>query len=142
VDVRQYEELALQLIPQADIPGAVVVAKHLGPHPEAPPGVIETLLDKAPEVAAALFATADKIDGGKLADRAEWGSLAEAVAIGRRSNLDARRRRLLRGARKRRCFARLPPTRTRRSMRTPPLIFCGADARIANSATSFWREPI
>jgi hypothetical protein len=130
VDVRQNEELALQLIPQADIPSAVVVAKYLGPLPEAP------------EVAAALFATADKIDGGKLADRAEWGSLAEAVAIGRRSNLDARRRRLLRGARKRRCFARLPPTRTRRSMRTPPLDFCGADARIANSATSFWREPI
>jgi uncharacterized protein (DUF2336 family) len=89
-DIRQYEELALQLIPQADIPSAVVVAKHLGAHPEAPPRVIEKLLDKAPEVAAALFATPIKIDGGKLAERAEWGSVAEALAIAGRSNLDAR----------------------------------------------------
>jgi uncharacterized protein (DUF2336 family) len=88
-DIRQYEELALQLIPQADIASAVVVAKHLGPHPEAPASVIEKLLDKAPEVAAAVLATPAKIDGGKLAERAEWGSVAEAVAIAERSTLDA-----------------------------------------------------
>ncbi|MBV8849356.1 MAG: DUF2336 domain-containing protein [Methylobacteriaceae bacterium] len=89
-DIRQYEELALQLIPKADVSSTVIVAKHLGPHPEAPPSVVERLLDKSPEVAAALFATSAKIDVEKLAERAEWGSLAEAIAIAGRRKLDAR----------------------------------------------------
>jgi uncharacterized protein (DUF2336 family) len=89
-DIRQYEELATQLLPQTDVPSAVVVAKHLGPHPEAPPSIIEKLLDKDPEVAAALFATPARIEGAKLAERAEWGSMAEAVAIAGRKTLDAR----------------------------------------------------
>ncbi|MEA2759617.1 MAG: hypothetical protein QOH65_2230 [Methylobacteriaceae bacterium] len=89
-DIRQYEELATQLLPQADVPTAVVVAKHLGPHPEAPPSIIEKLLDKDPDVAAALFATPARIEGAKLAERAEWGSMAEAVAIAGRKTLDAR----------------------------------------------------
>src|SRR3982074_3549879 len=62
-DIRQYEELATQLLAQTDVPSAVVVAKHLGPHPEAPPSIIEKLLDKDPEVAAALFATPARIEG-------------------------------------------------------------------------------
>src|SRR5947209_231908 len=89
-DIRQYEELALQLLPQADVASAVIVARHLGPHTEAPPSVIEKLLDKGAEVAAALFATPARIDAAKLAERAEWGSVAEAVAIAGRSTLDAR----------------------------------------------------
>jgi uncharacterized protein (DUF2336 family) len=89
-DIRQYEELALQLLPHADVASAVIVAKHLGPHTEAPPSIIEKLLDKNPEVAAALFATPARIDAAKLAERAEWGSVAEAVAIAGRSTLDAR----------------------------------------------------
>src|SRR5947209_4266978 len=56
-DIRQYEELAQQLIADADIASASAVAKRLGPHPDAPPSVIDKLLDKDPRVAAALFAT-------------------------------------------------------------------------------------
>ena len=89
-DIRQYEELALQLIPEADVAIAVNVAKRLGAHPDAPPSVIEKLLDRAPETAAAVFASGAAVDRAKLADRAEWGSLAEAIAIAGRKNLDAR----------------------------------------------------
>jgi uncharacterized protein (DUF2336 family) len=88
-DIRQYEELALQLIPQADVAIAASVAKRLGGHPDAPPSVIEKLIDRAPEVAAAVFASGACIDRAKLAERAEWGSLGEAVAIAGRKNLDA-----------------------------------------------------
>jgi uncharacterized protein (DUF2336 family) len=88
-DIRQYEELALQLIADADISSAASVATRLGTHPEAPASVMEKLLDKAPEVAAAVFASGAAVDRGKLADRAEWGSLAEAIAIAGRRNLDA-----------------------------------------------------
>jgi uncharacterized protein (DUF2336 family) len=89
-DIRQYEELARQLIAEADIPTAIAVAKRLGPHPDAPPPVLEKLIDKHPDVAAALFATGAPIDRAKLAERAEWGSPAEAIAIAGRKNLDAR----------------------------------------------------
>jgi uncharacterized protein (DUF2336 family) len=89
-DIRQYEELALQLIPEADIASAASVAKRLGAHPDAPASVLEKLLDKAPEVAAAVFASVATIDAMKLVARAEWGSLAEAIAIAGRKNLDAK----------------------------------------------------
>jgi uncharacterized protein (DUF2336 family) len=89
-DIRQYEELALQLIPEADPASAATVAKRLGAHPDAPASVIQRLLQKAPEVAAAVFGTVAKIDGATLVERAEWGSLAEAIAIAGRKNLDAR----------------------------------------------------
>jgi hypothetical protein len=87
-DIRQYEELALQLLPQADNATALTIAKRLGGHPDAPTSVIEKLFDKAPEVAAALFATGVPLDRAKLTERAEWGSLAEAVAIAGRKTLD------------------------------------------------------
>jgi uncharacterized protein (DUF2336 family) len=89
-DIRQYEELALQLIPEADVAIALAVAKRVGAHPDAPPSVVEKLLDKAPEVAAAVFATGAKIEPGKLTERAEWGSPAEAIAIAGRKGLDAK----------------------------------------------------
>ena len=88
-DIRQYEELALQLIPEAGIPAAVAVAQRLGAHAEAPPSVIKKLLDKAPEVAAALFAAGASVDRVTLAERAEWGLPAEAIAIAGRKGLDA-----------------------------------------------------
>jgi uncharacterized protein (DUF2336 family) len=89
-DIRQYEELALQLLPQADNVTALTIAKRLGGHPDAPISVIEKLFDKAPDVAAALFATGVLLDRAKLTERAEWGSLAEAVAIAGRKALDAK----------------------------------------------------
>jgi uncharacterized protein (DUF2336 family) len=89
-DIRQYEELALQLMPEADVASAAIVARRLGGHPDAPASVIGKLLERGPEVAAAVFASAATIDGTTLADRAEWGSLAEAIAIAGRKNLDAR----------------------------------------------------
>lgn len=88
-DIRQYEELALQLIPEADLAVAANVAKRLGAHVDAPPSVIEKLLDRGREVAAAVFASGAPLDRATLADRAEWGSLAEAIAIAGRKNLDA-----------------------------------------------------
>lgn len=88
-DIRQYEELALQLIPQADVASAVAVAKRLGSHPDAPASVIDKLIDTAPESAAAIFATDAPVDSIKLIERAEWGSLDEAIAIAGRDNLDA-----------------------------------------------------
>ena len=89
-DIRQYEELARQLIQEADIPTAVAVARRLGAHPDAPPAVLDRLLDRHPDVAAALFATGAAVDRAKLTERAEWGSTAEAMAIAGRRNLDAR----------------------------------------------------
>jgi uncharacterized protein (DUF2336 family) len=88
-DIRQYEELALQLIPEVDVSSAAAVAKRLGAHADAPASVIEKLLDKSPEVAAALFAAGAPVERAKLAERAEWGSLAEAIAIAGRKSLDA-----------------------------------------------------
>jgi uncharacterized protein (DUF2336 family) len=89
-DIRQYEELALQLIPDADVATAVAVAKRLASHCDVPQSVVDKLLDKAPEAAAVLFAAGAAIDRDRLVERAEWGSLAEAVAIAGRKNLDAR----------------------------------------------------
>jgi uncharacterized protein (DUF2336 family) len=89
-DIRQYEELALQLLADADIASAACVAKRLGAHPDAPASVLEKLLDKAPEVAAAVLASGAAIDARKLIERAEWGSLVEAAAIAGRNNLDAK----------------------------------------------------
>jgi hypothetical protein len=89
-DIRQYEELALQLLADADIASAACVAKRLGAHPDAPASVLEKLLDKAPEVAAAVLASGAAMDARKLIERAEWGSLAEAAAIAGRNNLDAK----------------------------------------------------
>jgi hypothetical protein len=88
-DIRQYEELALQLIPEVDVASAAAVAKRLGGHLDAPGSVIEKLLYKSPDVAAALFAAGAPVDRAKLAERAEWGSLAEAIAIAGRKSLDA-----------------------------------------------------
>jgi uncharacterized protein (DUF2336 family) len=88
-DIRQYEELALQLIPEVDVASAAAIAKRLGGHPDAPGSVIDKLLDKSPEVAAAVFAAAAPVERAKLTERAEWGSLAEAIAIAGRKNLDA-----------------------------------------------------
>jgi uncharacterized protein (DUF2336 family) len=88
-DIRQYEELALQLIPEVDVASAAAIAKRLGGHPDAPGSVIEKLLDKAPEIAAALFAAGAAVNRTKLGERAEWGLLAEAIAIAGRKNLDA-----------------------------------------------------
>ena len=89
-DVRQYEELALQLIPETDVASAAGVAKRLGGHPDAPASVIDKLLDKAPDCAAAIFASGASVDRLKLIERAEWGSLEEAIAIAGRQNLDAK----------------------------------------------------
>ena len=52
-------------------PTALTIAKRLGGHPDAPISVIEKLFDKAPEVAAALFATGVPLDRAKLTERAE-----------------------------------------------------------------------
>jgi uncharacterized protein (DUF2336 family) len=89
-DIRQYEELALQLIPDADIATAVAVAKRLATHCDAPQSVLDKLLDKSPEAATALFAAGAAIDRDRLVARAEWGSVTEAVAIAGRKDLDAR----------------------------------------------------
>src|SRR5206468_4656509 len=39
-DIRQYEELALQLIPEVDVASAAAIAKRLGGHPDAPGSVL------------------------------------------------------------------------------------------------------
>jgi uncharacterized protein (DUF2336 family) len=88
-DIGQYEELARQLIADVDVPTALAVARRLGGHPDAPAAIIEKLLDKDTEVAAALFEVGAPVDRAKLAEHAEWGSLAEATAIAGRRNLDA-----------------------------------------------------
>ncbi|GAC1330690.1 MAG: hypothetical protein NVSMB26_08330 [Beijerinckiaceae bacterium] len=88
-DIAQYSELAQQMIEEADGATVLGVAKRIAAHPDAPPAVIERLLSKGAEVAAAIFAAGAAVDTNRLAEHAEWGSLAEAVAIAGRNILDA-----------------------------------------------------
>lgn len=86
--IARYEDMALQLIPDADAATRAQVAAKLARHPLAPVTVIDALLLSDHVCATILLEHCTRLAPDRLFDIAASGSQAQALALARRRGID------------------------------------------------------
>jgi hypothetical protein len=86
--IARYEDMALQLIPDADVATRAQVAAKLANHPAAPVTVIDALLMADHICATILLEHCARLSSDKLLDVAATGLKNEALVLARRPHLD------------------------------------------------------
>jgi hypothetical protein len=88
-EINRFEDMVLQLLPDADAATRAHVAARLAAHPSAPIAVIDALLQADRACATILIEHCPRISQETLLDLASFGNEAEAAVLARRKKIDA-----------------------------------------------------
>ena len=86
-ETRQYEEIALRMLPDMEPETCRAVARVLAPNPEAPASVLEALMQRDDECAAIVLSIAPALSDDALVAAAQFGPADQAVAVAFRAGV-------------------------------------------------------
>ncbi len=86
-EIRQYAEIALRMLPEADATAIAEIARKLAPHPNTPANVLQALMERDEEAATLLLAISPALPGDALEAAAQFGPTDQAVAVACRRHL-------------------------------------------------------